>query len=532
MSSSKVTRRRFLKGLAAAAGGTVLAACAPQVVKETVIVEKPVKEVVKETVIVEKAVSERVVETVVVEQEVSVEKRVVETVVVEKEKVITAVPEAMVAPIELTLASLKGMGWPEMNDEIMSVFTEKTGGKYGVRIFWITTWPLRDKYVPLIAAGTPPDVVHDMPGAAAPLYLDGSFLPIDDLIDTAPWSREDIVQADMDCLNFTGKQLMTPLWHNGCMGHYLTYRKDFCDEAGVAHPAKNGAFESYADVMAFAQKLQQSDASGNVTRWGYQTENGCWVGMRVLGGVIDQGGHWWDEANQQFTLTSDEVIQSLQTIMYDPIFTHGVAWPHELQPEGEYTTWMFDGLIGCEPNTSMPMQSAKTQDRTDMLEVLGWAEMPGMAKGEHNMAWEGTWGCGIMETIDPDRIQAAFELCTAPLDLRVARVILDKCGPGSALKAFKDDPFVAELAAKGPADQCLVETYLWEMTNPIHWVGWEWGEPQMYDFPCRRCWGMFDDQGRCDDTGPAWAGKMTAEQLAEEWQKEAGRMHDKFWEQA
>ena len=51
--SNKINRRGFLKGLAVAAGSGILAACQPQVVKETVIVEKPVEKVVKETVIVQ-----------------------------------------------------------------------------------------------------------------------------------------------------------------------------------------------------------------------------------------------------------------------------------------------------------------------------------------------------------------------------------------------------------------------------------------------------------------------------------------------
>jgi len=57
MDRSKVTRREFLRSLGIAAGAATLAGCAPQVVKETVIVEKPVEKivekVVKETVIVE-----------------------------------------------------------------------------------------------------------------------------------------------------------------------------------------------------------------------------------------------------------------------------------------------------------------------------------------------------------------------------------------------------------------------------------------------------------------------------------------------
>jgi len=51
-----MTRRDFLKKAAVASGGLLLAACTPEMVKETVVVEKPVKEtvLVKETVIVEK----------------------------------------------------------------------------------------------------------------------------------------------------------------------------------------------------------------------------------------------------------------------------------------------------------------------------------------------------------------------------------------------------------------------------------------------------------------------------------------------
>ena len=77
MSSKWVTRRRFLGGLAATAG-TVLAACAPKMVVETVNVEK----IVKETVIVDRPVERIVKQTVIVEASPQV-----------IEKVVTAGPE-------------------------------------------------------------------------------------------------------------------------------------------------------------------------------------------------------------------------------------------------------------------------------------------------------------------------------------------------------------------------------------------------------------------------------------------------------
>jgi len=62
MTGKKLGRREFLKLMAGAAAGSALAACKPQIVKETVVVEKPVEKIVKETVVVteEKVVKETV----------------------------------------------------------------------------------------------------------------------------------------------------------------------------------------------------------------------------------------------------------------------------------------------------------------------------------------------------------------------------------------------------------------------------------------------------------------------------------------
>ncbi|NLF00284.1 MAG: twin-arginine translocation signal domain-containing protein, partial [Anaerolineales bacterium] len=43
----RISRRSFLQGLAVAGGGALVAACQPQVIRETVEVEKVVKETVE-----------------------------------------------------------------------------------------------------------------------------------------------------------------------------------------------------------------------------------------------------------------------------------------------------------------------------------------------------------------------------------------------------------------------------------------------------------------------------------------------------
>ena len=53
MKDRVISRREFLRLTAMAATGAALSACKPEIVKETVIVEKPVEKIVKETVVVE-----------------------------------------------------------------------------------------------------------------------------------------------------------------------------------------------------------------------------------------------------------------------------------------------------------------------------------------------------------------------------------------------------------------------------------------------------------------------------------------------
>jgi peptide/nickel transport system substrate-binding protein len=97
--AAKLNRRNFLRSAAMTAAGMALAACAqptPQVVKETVVVEKPVEKIVKETVVVK--------ETVIAKQTVLVEKAV------PVEKVITATPAPMTYKEAPMLAELVTAG--------------------------------------------------------------------------------------------------------------------------------------------------------------------------------------------------------------------------------------------------------------------------------------------------------------------------------------------------------------------------------------------------------------------------------------
>jgi len=99
--SDQLTRRKFLKGLAIVAGSSALASCAPKIVKETVIIEKPVKE----TVIVEG--TPQVVEKVVTVTPAPAAVEVVELIVAKGDSVYQ--PMIQDAPARVALEEAVGV---------------------------------------------------------------------------------------------------------------------------------------------------------------------------------------------------------------------------------------------------------------------------------------------------------------------------------------------------------------------------------------------------------------------------------------
>ena len=77
---------------------------------------------------------------------------------------------AMEEMLDLTLLSLKGTGWPKFNNFIVENFMEQTGHNATLQE---AQWPIRETVIPAIAAGTPPDVVHDMGKMSGALYIEG-----------------------------------------------------------------------------------------------------------------------------------------------------------------------------------------------------------------------------------------------------------------------------------------------------------------------------------------------------------------------
>ena len=194
LDSMLITRRSLLK-FAGAGAGLLLAACQPQIVVQTVEVEKVVEKAVVQTVEVEKVVDRAVIQTVEVEKERVVEKVVKETVVVEREKVVekevTRVVEVQ-RKAELATGTFfvlqKKDFFPSMNawfrKEMTAYCKEKN---WPLDISYMAGYtggtPEIEKIAASVAAGTPADLLMHSMGIAQLRQL-FSLSPVTDIVET------------------------------------------------------------------------------------------------------------------------------------------------------------------------------------------------------------------------------------------------------------------------------------------------------------------------------------------------------------
>ena len=438
--------------------------------------------------------------------------------------------DAMEEALDLTLLSLKGTGWPEFNNLIVDTFMEQTGHNGTLQE---AQWPIRETLIPAIAAGTPPDVVHDMGKMSAALYIEGAYLTLNDLVDAAPFSMDDFISADAQALTFFGDVKKIPFWHNGVPNGFFIYRKDFLDEAGISHPPTHDAFESHTELWEWVSKLQVQDASGNITRWGWDHIGPGWSGFPALGGILDQGSHWWDEGSAQFTLNTQELVNTIQTLYMDPVYTYGISYDRANTPEVPRNERLFEGVVAAQHFT-WPILIAYDSDMHDMVDLIGFSEMPGMVPGSHEYGYEGTWGAGIVATSPPENHAAAFELASMQLQPEIARAIMTIAGPPSALNSFGEDPWLDELAAKDNSGAVSVANYRRDIKYPPTFSGWDWMDGDMMHWIETRCGSRYGGEERCSEggLGHIFDGRITPQQLAEEWQSEATRVRAELREAA
>ena len=281
----KLNRRRFLQSLALAASGAMLAACAPKVVKETVIVEKEVE-------------------------------KVVEKEVVKKDMWTTGLVSS---DIDCTFHI---MGW-EGEDEARKflLHMNRFWGNYypnvKMEFEWGIPWGEYWTKLPIVmAAGTPPDMCWQHCSRSQVFPAKGWLLPLDDYIEIAPpdgWP-DDWWPTAYHPYIWKGKQTAIPYdWcpqlfyvNRTIMDQFIDYPGDF-----------NWTIDDFVEA---AIKATSEGPQGPIFGATYN-----FAGEGVWRTAMTMGGDVYNEDITKSLWTSDIVMQAAQWV-YD------LRWKHKASP--------------------------------------------------------------------------------------------------------------------------------------------------------------------------------------------------------
>jgi len=249
---------------------TLVVSCAPQIVKETVIVEKPVEKVVekvvKETVVVEKPVEKIVKETVVVEKPVS--------------------------GGAVTVLGVWGGDEFAAFSAAVEPFTEKTG----IGMAFETSREQVTVLVTRIEAGNPPDIaILPQPGTLVDLAKMGALVPIDTFMDMGQF-KKDYSQSWIDLGSYNGE--LYGVWLKGALKSLVWYNPKAFAAKGYTVP------KTWDEMITLSDKIV---ADGGVP-WCLGIESGAASGWT---------GTDWIE---------DIMLRTAGPEVYDKWVNHEIPW--------------------------------------------------------------------------------------------------------------------------------------------------------------------------------------------------------------
>lgn len=289
MFARKMSRREMLKGLGLVMASTALAACAPKVLKETVIVEKPVEKVVKETVIVEG--TPQVVE-----------------------KVVTATP-APKKPVTLTTNTQYWdvNTWPLSTEEYRKLL-DANG------FDWLTMeWEQTDAATleTRMAAGDAPDIIFVYPELAIPWAARKQLVALTSYIDADPdWKKD--VDAFIKSMNegyvYKGELYGLTI---AAEAECFSYNPKQFEKKGIKKPSEIGAdawtLEKFAETIQAVTDGPDDEPLGEVPMYGWDCELGYNTGLGDI--LYSYGGKYFSEDGKKALLNSPEFVEALAFAM-------------------------------------------------------------------------------------------------------------------------------------------------------------------------------------------------------------------------
>jgi ABC-type glycerol-3-phosphate transport system substrate-binding protein len=274
----RISRRDFLTQGSVLVGAAALAGCAPQVIKETVEVEK----------------------TVEVEVPVEVTKEV--------EVVVEVTPEpAVLEPVTLNIWINWTGSYQEAIEQISAGFTARHPGMEVEILPGIGGTEGVTKFLASLAGGNPPDLFNGHADDGYMFTSRGAVQPLDAYLATSRLSKDDFFEAQLNRYVWEGELYGIPSIE-GAAGQAIFWNKAMFEEVGLDPEVGPSTFE---ELRAWSDMLEIFDDAGNIVRLGFHPRDGR--GWSMLDWWFDL--NWYDVENHIVNLASENMIQGCDWVV-------------------------------------------------------------------------------------------------------------------------------------------------------------------------------------------------------------------------
>jgi len=399
----RLSRRDFLTASAGAVGAGLLAACSPQTIVETVVVEKEVEKIVEQTVVVEEEV-EKVVE-------------------------VTSVPQG--PAFEGREAVLWGISYEyhvKAYERCAALFEKEYGGT-----FRIEPEAGADNFIAAVAAGSPPDIECLMGKMITPLLVRDVIPPLEELVFEPMGITEDDWWGDsFEAYEWRGKHYGVPLEANNC-GQAINIPVDDVEAAGLAdlYPPTNGEvyFESFDHLWELARALQIEE-DGEVVRWGLSSKGWDISNyLQILRTLLDPDGmEYWDNEKKKFNYDTEAAVRAMELDAETP-----VAMGIETELDQSHVDALLAGKIAIGRGNVGPSMS-QGRDLGYNFMLAGQPKIDGM---EPLIVGEGGWGYIMPRECANQDMAIAFlqMMCTTEGQIEFSRIYEGSMSPSWAALA-------------------------------------------------------------------------------------------------
>ena len=246
-----------------------------------------------------------------------------------------AASEAAAPSTDVTTISFMGWGGTGEDEGVRNAIAEFEKEQSAVKVEWLhTPEQYAEKFLALVAAGTPPDTAFVGSDVYRTYIKDKLLLDITDVVEGDPLIGAKgyfIEPQEHDRCTQDGRYYgIGSCW----VAPHIYYNADTFEKAGVEPPSMNPEEALTWDQFLELARTMTVDVNGNhpgdaafdinnVDRWGVQWPTGT-GSTQLHAAIAANGGDWIDPETKLIVLDTPEATQALQNIA-DLVLVHQVA---------------------------------------------------------------------------------------------------------------------------------------------------------------------------------------------------------------